>query len=152
MSVDVGAIVDSYYGDSAHTFAVGEVDESKSRLMAFTRKCLQAGIDNARKGNKLGKISAAVQQVAESEGFGVVRQLVGHGIGRNMHEEPQVPNFGSPNDGPVLKEGMVLAKNIHGKNGNFLVAKGTVLKEHSVSALHRLVQGNVIDEQIYILT
>ncbi len=109
VSVDVGSIVDGFYGDSARTYAIGEVSEEKLRLMENTQKSLAAGIDKARKGNKLGEISAAVQAVAEAEGYGVVRQLVGHGIGRNMHEEPQVPNFGSPNDGPVLKIGMVLA-------------------------------------------
>ncbi|MDZ4724024.1 MAG: type I methionyl aminopeptidase [candidate division Zixibacteria bacterium] len=109
VSVDVGSIVDDYYGDSARTFAVGKVSPEKSRLMEFTLKSLMAGIDNARKGNKLGSISAAVQKVAEGQGFGVVRQLVGHGIGRSMHEEPQVPNFGSEKDGPVLRAGMVLA-------------------------------------------
>lgn len=109
VSVDVGTIVDGWYGDSARTFAVGEISSEKSRLMEFTKKSLAAGIDKARKGNKLGQISAAVQKVAESEGYGVVRQLVGHGIGRAMHEEPQVPNFGSANEGPILKAGMVLA-------------------------------------------
>jgi len=109
VSVDVGSIVDGFYGDSARTYAIGEVSEEKLRLLENTQKSLVAGIDKARKGNKLGEISAAVQAVAEAEGYGVVRQLVGHGIGRNMHEEPQVPNFGSPNDGPVLKIGMVLA-------------------------------------------
>ena len=77
--------------------------------MENTEKSLLAGIDKARNGNKLGQISAAVQTVAENEGYGVVRQLVGHGIGRNMHEEPQVPNYGSPNEGPTLKTGMVIA-------------------------------------------
>jgi methionyl aminopeptidase len=109
VSVDVGSIVEGYWGDSARTFAVGEVSADKTRLMQYTRKSLMAGIDKAKKDNKLGEISAAVQQIAESQGFGVVRQLVGHGIGRDMHEEPQVPNFGSPDEGPVLKTGMVLA-------------------------------------------
>ncbi|MBI5265817.1 MAG: type I methionyl aminopeptidase [candidate division Zixibacteria bacterium] len=109
VSVDVGSIVDEYYGDSARTYAVGQVSREKLALLEGTRKCLQAGIDKARKGNKLGEISAAVQKAAEDQGFSVVRQLVGHGIGRQMHEEPQVPNFGSPDDGPVLKAGMVLA-------------------------------------------
>lgn len=109
VSIDVGTIVDGWYGDSARTFAVGEVSSDKIRLMEFTKKSLAAGIDKARKGNKLGEISAAVQKVAESEGYGVVRQLVGHGIGRAMHEEPQVPNFGSVGEGPELKTGMVLA-------------------------------------------
>jgi methionyl aminopeptidase len=109
VSVDVGSIYGGFYGDAAQTFAVGEISAEKRRLLRVTEKCLQAGVDRARDGNKLGQISAAVQKVAEDEGFGVVRQLVGHGIGRKMHEEPQVPNFGSPDDGPVLKTGMVLA-------------------------------------------
>jgi len=109
VSVDIGAIVDGFYGDAARTYAVGEISELKKTLMEYTQKCLKAGIDKARAGNKLGEISAAVQDTAESNGYGVVRSLVGHGIGRSMHEEPQVPNFGSPDDGPELQEGMVLA-------------------------------------------
>jgi methionyl aminopeptidase len=109
VSVDIGSIVNEYYGDSARTYAVGEVSRDKLALLEGTRKSLQAGIDKARKGNRLGQISAAVQKAAEEQGFSVVRQLVGHGIGRQMHEEPQVPNFGSPDDGPLLKSGMVLA-------------------------------------------
>ena len=109
VSVDIGSIVDEFYGDSARTFAVGEVSAEKRKLMDVTLQALMTGIDKARKGNKLGEISAAVQEVAESNGFGVVRQLVGHGIGRKMHEEPQVPNFGSVREGPVLKTGMVIA-------------------------------------------
>ncbi len=109
VSVDIGTIVDDFYGDSARTFAVGEITEEKSRLMQCTQRCLEAGIKKACNGNKLGLVSAAVQQVAEGEGYGVVRQLVGHGIGRKLHEEPQVPNYGSPEEGPILKTGMVLA-------------------------------------------
>lgn len=109
VSVDVGTIVDKFYGDSARTFPIGAVSPEKTRLMEQTKSALMAGIDKARKGNRLGQVSAAVQMVAESRGYGVVRQLVGHGIGRKMHEEPQVPNFGSPSEGPVLKTGMVLA-------------------------------------------
>ena len=109
VSVDVGSILDGFYGDSARTYAIGEISKEKRELMEFTEKSLLAGIDKARNGNKLGQISASVQDVAESNGYGVVRQLVGHGIGRNMHEEPQVPNYGSPNEGPKLKTGMVIA-------------------------------------------
>jgi methionyl aminopeptidase len=109
VSVDVGSIVDGYYGDSARTYPIGQVSVEKARLLDVTQQCLAAGIDKARQGNKLGMISAAVQRVAESANFGVVRELVGHGIGRNMHEEPQIPNFGSEDDGPVLESGMVLA-------------------------------------------
>ncbi len=109
VSIDIGSIVQGFYGDSAETFPVGKISQDKVDLLKTTKKSLFAGIDKARKGNKLGDISAAVQQVAEIGGYGVVRQLVGHGIGREMHEEPQVPNFGAPSDGPVLDKGMVLA-------------------------------------------
>lgn len=109
VSVDIGSIVDGYYGDSARTYPIGQVSAEKLRLLEGTKKSLRAGIDKARKGNKLGEISAAVQRTAEDQGFSVVRQLFGHGIGRKMHEDPQVPNFGSPDEGPVLKAGMVLA-------------------------------------------
>jgi len=109
VSVDVGTIIDGFYGDGAKTFPVGKISEDKKRLLELTQKCLEAGIEQARPGNRLGAISAAVQKVAESNGLGVVRQLVGHGIGREMHEEPQVPNFGLATEGPVLKAGMVLA-------------------------------------------
>ena len=109
VSIDIGAIFDGFYGDAARTYAVGEVSESKKALMEYTKECLKAGIDKARAGNKIGAISSAVQDTAESNGYGVVRSLVGHGIGRSMHEEPQVPNFGAPDDGPELQVGMVLA-------------------------------------------
>lgn len=109
VSVDLGAIVDGYYGDAARTFAVGEVSEEKQRLMDVTRRCLEAGIAQARAGNKLGQVSHAVQEVAEAAGFSIVREMVGHGIGKEMHEDPQIPNFGSPNEGPVLEKGMALA-------------------------------------------
>jgi len=109
VSVDVGSIVDDFYGDSARTIAVGEISAEKKKLMDVTLRALMSAIDKARKSNRLGEISATVQQIAEREGYGVVRQLVGHGIGRQMHEEPQVPNFGSSVEGPVLKAGMVLA-------------------------------------------
>jgi methionyl aminopeptidase len=109
VSVDVGSIVDGWYGDSARTYAVGTVPKAWSNLLEDTRLALMAGIDKARKGHKLGEISSTVQRAAESKGYGVVRQLVGHGIGRSMHEEPQVPNFGSRNEGPVLKTGLVIA-------------------------------------------
>jgi methionyl aminopeptidase len=109
VSVDIGAYLDDYHGDGARTFAVGEVPESAKRLMRVTRECLDRGIEQARAGNRIGDISDAVQRHAEANGFGVVRQLVGHGIGRSLHEEPQVPNFGLPGQGPKIKAGMVLA-------------------------------------------
>jgi methionyl aminopeptidase len=109
VSIDVGSIVDGFHGDSARTYPVGEISASKQQLMECTYQSLMNGIDKARKGNRLGQVSTAVQQVAEAQGYGVVRRLVGHGIGRELWEEPQVPNFGSPSDGPVLQSGMVVA-------------------------------------------
>ncbi len=109
VSVDVGSLVEGFYGDSARSFGVGEISAEKQRLLDTTLKSLMSAIDKARKGNRLGQISATVQQVAEEQGYGVVRRLVGHGIGRDLWEEPQVPNFGSPTDGPILKTGMVVA-------------------------------------------
>lgn len=109
VSVDVGTIVEGFYGDSARTFALGDIPAEVQRLLDVTQKALEAGIEQARPGNRVGHISNAVQQVAEKQGgFGVVRQLVGHGIGRNMHEEPQIPNFGSTNEGPKLRAGLVI--------------------------------------------
>jgi methionyl aminopeptidase len=109
LSVDVGAIVDGYYGDSARTFPVGQVDAETRRLLDVTRRCLEAGIDQMRVGRRLYDVSSAIQQLADEAGFGIVREYVGHGIGRSMHEEPQVPNFGPAGKGPTLKAGMVFA-------------------------------------------
>ncbi len=109
LSVDVGAIVDGYYGDAAFTFPVGEVSDEAVRLMDATRAALEAGVARCIPGMRLYDISSAVQHVAEGAGFSVVREYVGHGIGRAMHEEPQIPNFGPAGKGPTLKPGMVLA-------------------------------------------
>lgn len=109
VSVDVGVILDGWFGDSAATFAVGEISEEKRRLMDVTREALFAGIEQVKNGVKLGVISSAIQEYAESRGYSIVRDLVGHGIGRQMHEDPQVPNYGKPGDGPALKTGMTLA-------------------------------------------
>jgi len=109
ISMDFGVIKDGFYGDSATTVAVGQISPEARKLMDATRLALEAGIEQARPGNRLGDISAAVQRVAEEAGFSVVRQFVGHGIGRALHEEPQVPNYGAPGKGVKLKAGMVLA-------------------------------------------
>ena len=109
ISIDVGAIVEGYYGDSAATFAVGEIEPETARLLDATRSSLEAGIRRCVPGMRLYDISAAVQQVAEGAGFSIVREYVGHGIGRQMHEEPQVPNYGTAGRGPTLQAGMVLA-------------------------------------------
>ena len=109
IGIDLGVIVDGYHGDSAVTLPVGRVSREAERLVRDTRGALFAGIRMARAGNRLGDISHAVQVYAESRGYSVVRDLVGHGIGRDMHEEPQVPNFGKAGRGPQLEEGMTLA-------------------------------------------
>ncbi len=109
LSMDFGVVLDGFYGDAATTVAVGQVGSEARTLMQATEASLAAGIEQARAGNRLGDISAAVQKVAEAAGFSVVRQFVGHGIGRGLHEEPQVPNFGLPGRGVRLKPGMVLA-------------------------------------------
>jgi methionyl aminopeptidase len=109
ISVDVGVTLDGWVADAARTFAVGEVAEGAANLLRATEAALYAGIEQARPGRRMGDLSHAVQMVAEEAGLSVIRQLVGHGIGRDMHEDPQVPNLGSPGKGPLLEEGMVLA-------------------------------------------
>jgi methionyl aminopeptidase len=109
VSVDFGAIVDGFYGDSAITVPVGEIDEHAARLLRVTEESLKAGIAAVKPGNTLGDVGAAVQDVVEREGFSVVRDFVGHGIGSRMHEDPQVPNFGQRGQGLRLKPGMVIA-------------------------------------------
>jgi methionyl aminopeptidase len=108
VSVDCGTILKGFYGDSAYTFAVGEIHPETKRLLDVTKEALYKGVAQAVSGNRVGDISAAVQQHAETNGFSVVRELVGHGLGKKMHEEPEVPNFGVRGRGPVLKEGMVI--------------------------------------------
>jgi methionyl aminopeptidase len=109
ISIDVGVTKDGFVADSAYTFAVGDVDPEAQRLMDVCRAALDAGIDEVRAGRRIGDISSAVQSVTESAGFSVVRTLVGHGVGRSMHEEPQIPNFGDAGRGPELAPGMTLA-------------------------------------------
>jgi methionyl aminopeptidase len=109
ISVDVGITLDGLVADSAYTYAVGEIDAETQRLLDIGKQALLAGIDHARAGNRVGDISHAVQQVVEGGGFAVVRSLVGHGVGRSYHEEPQIPNFGEPGRGPLLQSGMTLA-------------------------------------------
>jgi len=109
VSLDVGADLNGYFGDAAITLPVGEVDLMAKRLLEVTEKALYIGIDKAKVGNRLFDISYAIQTWVESHGFSVVRDFVGHGIGKDLHEEPQIPNFGSPHQGPRLEKGMVFA-------------------------------------------
>ncbi|NTU41637.1 MAG: type I methionyl aminopeptidase [Nitrospirales bacterium] len=109
VSIDLGVIIDGYYGDAAVTIPVGPIRATAADLLRVTEESLHRGIQKATIGNRLSDISAAIQQHVESHGFSVVRAFVGHGIGRMLHEDPQVPNFGRPGAGPRLKEGMTLA-------------------------------------------
>ena len=109
VALDFGAVVDGFQGDAAVTVGLGNISPQAEQLMETTRGALQAGIAAAYAGARLGDISAAIQHYAESRGYSVVREYTGHGIGRQMHEEPQIPNFGVPGQGPVLKKGMTLA-------------------------------------------
>jgi len=109
ISIDVGVVLDGWVADAARTFPVGPVTPAARKLLSVTEGSLFAAVEQARPGNRLGDISHAVQSAVEAEGLSIVRSLVGHGIGRDMHEEPQIPNFGDPGRGPLLEEGMVLA-------------------------------------------
>jgi methionyl aminopeptidase len=109
LSVDVGVTLDGFVADSAYTFPIGEVSAEAERLLEGCQAALAAGIDQCRIGNRLSDISHAIQRVTEEHGYSVVRSLVGHGVGRSMHEEPQIPNFGEPGRGPLLSEGMTFA-------------------------------------------
>tara|TARA_B100000579_G_scaffold437454_1_gene466849 strand:- start:2381 stop:3124 length:744 start_codon:yes stop_codon:yes gene_type:complete len=109
VGIDVGSIYDDYYGDHAKTFSVGTVDLQTKKLMDITKECLYKGIEQAQIGNRIGDIGYAIQQHAENHGFSVVRELVGHGIGKKLHEEPQVPNFGVKGNGVLIEDGMCLA-------------------------------------------
>ncbi len=109
VSIDTGLAFGGFIGDTAVTVAAGEIDDKKKKLLEVTKAALDAGISKAVAGNRLGDISYAIQTVVEAAGFSVVREFVGHGIGRDMHEDPQIPNFGNPGRGPKLKPGMTFA-------------------------------------------
>ncbi len=108
ISVDCGVILNGWYGDSAFTFPVGEIDEEKRRLLEYTRASLEEGVKEAVAGNRVGDISYAVQTKAESGGYSVVRELVGHGLGRKLHEQPEVANWGKQGTGPKMEKGLVI--------------------------------------------
>jgi methionyl aminopeptidase len=109
LSIDVGVVKDGWVADAAMTVPIGTVSEEATELLDVTRAALFAGTEQMQAGNHLGDVSAAIQKAVEGEGLSIIRTLVGHGIGKQMHEDPQVPNFGEPGKGPVLEEGMVLA-------------------------------------------
>jgi len=122
IGIDLGAYKDGFYGDAAYTFPVGRIDEKAERLLKITEESLYRGIENARPGKRLSDISCAIQQHVEANGFSVVRAFVGHGIGRDLHEDPQVPNFGTPGRGLRLRSGMTLAIEPMVNDGGYEVA------------------------------
>ena len=139
IGIDVGVEKDGYFGDAAYTFPVGEVDGRAATLLRVTREALMKGIEQARAGQRVGDISHAIQSHVELNGFSVVRELLGHGIGRQMHEDPQVPNFGPPGRGPRLMAGQVLAiepmVNVGGPEVRTQPDGWTVItRDHSLSA------------------
>ena len=109
VSVDCGAVKDGYNGDSTYTFCVGEVDEEVKRLLRTTKESLYIGIEHAVEGNRIGDIGHAIQEYCEKRGYGVVREMCGHGVGRKLHEDPDVPNYGRKGTGPLIQNGMVIA-------------------------------------------
>jgi len=109
VTIDFGAIYNGFHGDAARTIAVGRISDTAKKLLDITEKALNVGIESARNGARLGDVSSSIQSFVESNGFFVVREYAGHGIGRQMHEDPQIPNYGKPGQGPILKQGMALA-------------------------------------------
>ncbi|MGG3561303.1 type I methionyl aminopeptidase [Neobacillus rhizosphaerae] len=109
ISIDIGAKYNGYHGDSAWSYAVGTIDENSQRLLDVTEESLYQGLKEAKPGERLSNISHAIQKYVEANGFSIVREYVGHGVGQDLHEDPDIPHFGLPNKGPVLKPGMVLA-------------------------------------------
>lgn len=156
ISVDIGAFVDGFCGDSAWTYAVGQIDSRVQQLLTTTEEALFQGIEQARVGNRLSDISHAVQRCAEAQGFSVVRDFVGHGIGRQMHEAPQIPNFGLPGRGPRLKSGMTLAiepmVNVGGYHVEVLADNWTVVTRDGCLSAHFEHTIAITDDGPVILT
>ena len=156
VSLDVGVCYDGFHGDSARTVMVGVTDPDVIRLVETTRKALEAGIAAARPGGHLYDISHAVQVVAEAAGCSVVREFVGHGVGRHLHEDPQVPNYGSPGHGPVLKPGMTIAiepmVNLGRPGVRVLDDDWTVVTRDGQPSAHFEHTVAVLEEKVEILT
>jgi methionyl aminopeptidase len=140
ISIDCGVLKNGFYGDSAYTFAVGEIDEATVRLLHITKECLYKGIEACKVGNRVGDVSATIQEHAEKNGYGVVRELVGHGVGKKLHEKPEVPNFGKRGSGIVLRKGLVIAVepmiNRGRKNVKTLNDKWTVVATDNLPSAH----------------
>ena len=155
-SVDIGVLKNNYYGDAAISIAVGDISEEKRKLMEVTEKSLYIGIEAAKANNRIGDISAAVQDYVESYGFSIVRDLCGHGVGKKLHEEPQIPNFGTRNSGPIIKDGMTLAiepmVNIGTYRVNVKEDGWTVVTEDGKASAHFEHSIAIIDGKPEILT
>jgi methionyl aminopeptidase len=156
IGIDVGSIYDDFYGDHAKTFPVGKISDNKKKLLKITKESLMLGIEEVKVNAKIGNIGFTIQNYVEKNGFSVVRELVGHGIGRKLHEEPQVPNFGEFNQGPLIENGLCLAIEpminmgsfeVHTKEDNWTVCTADGLPsahfEHSIA---------IIDNKVRILT
>lgn len=156
ISIDIGATLNGYVGDSAVTLPVGQIDSEVQRLLDVTEESLYKGIEKAQVNNRLSDISHAVQEHAESNGFSVVRDFVGHGIGRNMHEDPQVPNYGRPGRGPRLKAGMAIAiepmLNMGSYEVNTLANNWTVVTRDNKLSAHFEHSIAITDKGPWILT
>ncbi len=157
IGVDVGVILNGYQGDAARTYSVGNISKAALKLMDATRESLYAGIDACRQGNRLGDISNAIQRTAEGKGFSVVVQFVGHGIGKEMHEEPQIPNFGPPGRGPLVETGMTFALEPMVNEGTYEVEVDeedawTVRTKDGKLSAHFEHSVAITDEGPYILT
>jgi len=156
ISIDCGVLKNGFYGDHAYTFEVGEVTEQVKELIRVTKEALNLGIAQVRKGNRIGDISFAIQQHAEGHGYGVVRELVGHGLGKKMHESPEVPNFGRRGRGPVIKDGLVIAIepmiNLGTKNVKQLSDGWTVITADKMPSAHFEHNVAVVDGKAEILS
>ncbi len=156
ISVDCGVKKNGYYGDHAYTFAVGQIKPEVQKLIDVTKQSLYLGIEQMISGNRVGDISYAIQQYAEANGYGVVRELVGHGLGKNLHEEPEVPNYGKRGDGPKLKEGMVLAIepmiNMGKKNVKHLNDGWTIVTQDGLPSAHFEHDVAIVDGKPEILS
>jgi methionyl aminopeptidase len=156
ISVDCGVKKNGFYGDHAYSFAVGQVKPELQKLLQVTKECLYKGIEQCIAGNRIGDISFAVQQHAEKNGYGIVRELVGHGLGKSLHEDPEVPNYGKRGDGPKLKDGMVLAIepmiNLGKKNVKQLEDGWTIVTADGLPSAHFEHDVAIIDGKPEILS
>ena len=156
VSIDVGSLYNDFYGDHAKTFCLGNIDQNKEKLVKVTKNSLMLGIEQIKPGNHVGDIGFAIQSYAEKNNFSVVRELVGHGIGRKLHEDPQIPNYGTRNTGAELKEGMCLAiEPMLNEGSEKIITKedgGTICTEDGKCSAHFEHTVTVTDTGVEILT